>query len=298
MNTPNIAVDSNTSNDEPEIQSITDKSQVSGIKTKNTKSSSAVVTNTKSISQHLSALTSSIKEKLKPGVDKSLQDELAALLNLMHEIGNSYYEHFTPLIEIAIESLLSEKPNLPLAQGIRKGVEANVHRSTLEILRRGGSPATHVIRGLGTLLFTLIPLPILAALITQAWIPKLVESYDRIFGSNATELVLLVAIAGAVGSAISIMVRIQEYEPLKETDPTILFLIGLFKPIIGVAFALFVFTVLKSQLIPVQVVTPNEFYFYTALAFVAGFSERFAKDIVARAEDALSNDQSSTAKKA
>jgi hypothetical protein len=90
------------------------------------------------------------------------------------------------------------------------------------------------------------------------------------------------------------MVRIQDFESLKNTDPTILFLIGLFKPIIGVVFALFVFAVLRSRLLPIEIVTTNEFYFFAALAFVSGFSERFAQDMITRAEETFAADRSAS----
>ncbi len=294
MTTSDLTIDSNKIDPEPEIQPETYKSHAPNIPSKDTNSVDAVATNTESISERLRALTVSIREKLSPGVDKSLQAELATLLNLMHEIDNSYYEHFTPLLEIAIQSLLSEKPNLPLAQGIRKGIEENVHRSPLATIVRGGSPPTRVIRGLGTLLFIVIPL-LLTVMVLSPFITRLFAGYGVTLGLGPdTKLILLVAIVGAVGSAISIMVRIQNFESLKNTDPTILFLVGLFKPIIGVVFALFVLAVLRSSVLPVKIDTTNEYYFFAALAFVSGFSERFAQDMVTRAEETFAADQSAT----
>ena len=53
---------------------------------------------------------------------------------------------------------------------------------------------------------------------------------------------------------------------------------------VGAAFALFVFAVLRSGLIPVTINEGTDRYFFLALSFVAGFSERFAKDIVRTTE--------------
>jgi hypothetical protein len=67
-----------------------------------------------------------------------------------------------------------------------------------------------------------------------------------------------------------------------------LFFTGFFKPIIGTAFALFVFATLKAGLIPLAIDESVEgLYFFAALAFVSGFSERFAKDIAERAEQTV-----------
>jgi hypothetical protein len=96
-----------------------------------------------------------------------------------------------------------------------------------------------------------------------------------------------VAIAGAVGSVVSIMIRIQDFESYKNSDPALLFFTGLFKPIIGTAFALFVYMTMNSGLIPITITTTNSQYFFMALGFVAGFSERFAKDIVTHTEEMI-----------
>jgi hypothetical protein len=239
-------------------------------------STTAVMVHTESIPTRLNALTSSIRDQLKPGLDESLQEELAALLNLIPELDTSYNERFIPLVEIAVLSLLSETPNIALAKRIREDIVDRVHRSPLVmVFRGGGSPPTRVILGLGSLLYIVIPLLILLpTFLTQT----------NIFGLEFSPLIL-VAISGAVGSIVSIMVRIQDFETLKNSDPSLLFFTGLFKPIIGTAFALFVFMTLNSGLIPITVNTTNPQYFFIALAYVSGFSERFAKDIVTRTEE-------------
>jgi hypothetical protein len=250
-------------------------------------SGTAATTQTDSISKRLSVFTSLIRDKLKPGLDKQLQEELVGLLNLIPELDNTYYLPLMPLMEIAVQSLTSENPNIPLAAGIRKGIEKNVHRSPIAAIFGGGSPPARVIRGLGTLLFLLIPVLTILLLIFL--------SYKDIPDASANfwKYLWLIASVGAVGSVVSIMVRIRDYESLTNSDPTILFLIGFFKPIIGMAFALFVYASLKAGLIPLTVPDVQAPYFYAALAFISGFSERLAKDIVTRTEDNLAPAQPS-----
>ena len=233
----------------------------------------------------LEELTSLVRENLRPSLDKSLQKELAELLSLVPELDSSLHERFFPLVEIAVLSLLSEKPNITLAEGIHKCIERRVRRSPLQaFIQIDGSPVSRVILGLGTLMSTVIPLALLTiGLLT-------VFDTQKIFGTD-TPLLLLIATAGAVGGAVSIMVRLQEFEPLKKTDASILFLTGFFKPIIGTAFALFVFSALKSGWIPVNPPESTWYYFFPALAFISGFSERFAKDMITRAEDKMVADK-------
>jgi hypothetical protein len=248
---------------------------------KSNNSTTTVMVQTEAIPTRLDALTSLVRDKMKPGLDKPLQEELAKLLSLTPELDNAYYKRIIPLMEIAVISLLSEKPNLILAEGIHKCIERYVHRSPFQSIIQGeGSPASRVILGLGTLIYTVIPLAILAFGLLTAFDTK------EMFGTD-TRLLLLIATAGAVGSAVSIMVRLQDFEPLKNTDPSILFLTGFFKPIIGTAFALFVFSTLKSGAIPLNPPEPTWYYFFPALAFISGFSERFAKDMVSRAEETI-----------
>lgn len=65
-------------------------------------------------------------------------------------------------------------------------------------------------------------------------------------------------------------------------------LIGAFKPLIGGAFGIFLFTLITSGLLPLQIkddATPiNEWYALFGIAFVAGFSERLVKDIISQTE--------------
>ena len=72
-------------------------------------------------------------------------------------------------------------------------------------------------------------------------------------------------------------------------DPVIPFLIGAFKPVIGASFGIFMYALISSGLVPLNTNPTNatgrkEELFYFAIAFTVGFSERLAKDVIARAE--------------
>jgi hypothetical protein len=155
MATPDITTISNSFTAEPtsnKAESLTD-TQDANI------SKSSVTVQTLSIPMKVEALTSLVRAKLKHVLDEPLQEELAALLNLIPELDTSYNERFMPIVEIAVRSLLSETPNMALAKGIREDIERRVHRSPIiTIIRGGGSPPTRVILGLGTLLYIVIPL--------------------------------------------------------------------------------------------------------------------------------------------
>jgi hypothetical protein len=93
---------------------------------------------------------------------------------------------------------------------------------------------------------------------------------------------------GAVGAMISVMSRMTRGRLALnyEVGRTYLVWLGIFRPVIGTVSAMFVYFVLAGGLIGLGLPAEAEthFYFLTAVAFVAGFSERFAQDMLGRVE--------------
>ncbi|HEY9657780.1 MAG TPA: hypothetical protein V6C65_04890 [Allocoleopsis sp.] len=129
------------------------------------------------------------------------------------------------------------------------------------------------------------------------------ENYQKIYinpnclSSNeydeAAALIILAFITGATGSIVSILTRIEQYQNQDFEDTKLPFYIGLVKPIIGGTFGILLFVTLASGFIPISIQSRNidaagisieKWLTVMTVAFVAGFSERFAKDIVGRAE--------------
>ena len=128
---------------------------------------------------------------------------------------------------------------------------------------------------------------------------------------NNSKLLIMVALAGAFGSIVSILIRLQDYRDKDEyTGSAIPILVGFSKPLIGTAFGIFIFTLIGSKIISFPIVdslnkeqtvtnqeTQNDeqqknddikYYFFFSLAFVFGFSERLDHDIVERVGGSLS----------
>lgn len=150
---------------------------------------------------------------------------------------------------------------------------------------RGGSSAAKVTLGLGGSLYLALPF-----LITYG---RHLSGSGKFYGVDIAEI-LAVAAGGAIGSIVSIMVPIKDFAAIGDTDPAILFFTGFFKPIVGTAFALFVFAVLCAGILPVTVTPEKAPFFYGAMAFIAGFSERFATDVASHAERIASTTTSTT----
>jgi len=95
--------------------------------------------------------------------------------------------------------------------------------------------------------------------------------------------VLLVSVAmGALGGSVSVIMTSDKLVNVTKRKKVDSFYIGFFRPFIGMAFAIFVVSLIESGVFsnifnPEESRQPRErLYLFAAIAFVAGFSERFA----------------------
>jgi hypothetical protein len=142
--------------------------------------------------------------------------------------------------------------------------------------------------------FVSVPLLPLPPSLTPEQIAEL-----RTFGPNY--LLQVATIAGAIGAAISVLQRIsagrfslsRNVVVLQQSRQStgraytisILKTLGLFRPVIGAVFGVAFYVFQSAGLLPfipkVDVSLP---VYFAALAFIAGFSERFARDMVITAQ--------------
>ena len=87
--------------------------------------------------------------------------------------------------------------------------------------------------------------------------------------------------AGALGALVSVMSRMTKGSAFRldfDVGRPALRRLGSFRPFLGAVFGVVTYFVLEAGIIPLQL--PNErekFFYYGALAFVAGFSERWTR---------------------
>jgi hypothetical protein len=106
------------------------------------------------------------------------------------------------------------------------------------------------------------------------------------FGKNSTTTwtILATIAAGGMGAAVSVLLRMakgsfdQDYELGHKTTRRL----AMARPFVGAAFAVMIFLLLKSGLVDVGGLTTKDqtIYFYAAVGFLAGFSERWARVII------------------
>ncbi len=104
---------------------------------------------------------------------------------------------------------------------------------------------------------------------------------------------MVAGFAGTFGSIISILIRLKKYQDSDYKGSAAPILVGFAKPLIGTAFGILVFTIINSNIIStIQVPKSSQepenadikYYFFFSIAFVVGFSEWLADDIIQRAE--------------
>jgi hypothetical protein len=109
------------------------------------------------------------------------------------------------------------------------------------------------------------------------------------------ERFLTTFIAGAVGAIVSVMTRLSgsgvaiDYE----TGRGYLALLGAFRPLIGATFGVALYFGIASGILQTAIPTDaNEvFVFFAFIAFLAGFSERWAKDMLVVGRDSVAGVQ-------
>ena len=97
--------------------------------------------------------------------------------------------------------------------------------------------------------------------------------------------------AGAAGALVSVMERLTsgKLEMNHEAGRAINVTLGLMRPFIGALFAVALYFFISGDLVSVFQLPDGEEaqrYFFAGLGFLAGFSERFAQDMVAQGKSA------------
>jgi hypothetical protein len=91
---------------------------------------------------------------------------------------------------------------------------------------------------------------------------------------------------GAAGAVVSVITRMhsEHFQLNHEVGREYVKLLGRYRPLIGAIFGVVVYFGLESGVIPVEE-TDNELALVATFAFLAGFSERFARDVLPFGKD-------------
>ena len=101
--------------------------------------------------------------------------------------------------------------------------------------------------------------------------------------------VSVAAVCGMLGSVISILLRLSEFETTKGRSQMFLVLTGATLPLVGGVFGAFVAALLSAKVVNIQIggTEAQNTWLYVVLGFLSGFSERFSRGFISIAEDRL-----------
>jgi hypothetical protein len=126
-------------------------------------------------------------------------------------------------------------------------------------------------------------LPIgLTAVILLGWLASLTPMFQQ----NIADIDLVRALsAGAIGATASVMIRITRGQKL-DVDSTqglaMTMLAGAFRPVVGAVLGAALYVLLLAGLLPLEIPQESAAYFFAAIGFLGGFSERWAQDTIVR----------------
>jgi hypothetical protein len=109
----------------------------------------------------------------------------------------------------------------------------------------------------------------------------------------ATDELILTLVAGGIGAVVSVLLRItkgQRIEVDTQAGRRLTALGGSFRPLVGAILGLALYVLLQADLLPLtQGSEGQELAFYAGIAFLAGFSERWAQDMLLRTTASVSS---------
>jgi hypothetical protein len=112
-------------------------------------------------------------------------------------------------------------------------------------------------------------------------------------GQLQAQFLAVCLVVGAIGAVVSVLQRITSgtLELDFNAGRWPLFRVGAFRPFIGAIVATVIYALIVADLLPIKTPAGSEvmklFYFFGAMAFFAGFSERFAQDMLAAGQSGL-----------
>lgn len=254
----------------------------------------------------LDALRARILERVDADKEE-IAEELALALGLAQRIRaeNTPVPDAAERLCFVVNCLTARPPKLNVARDERLRLQFDVYRKAglfsrfLARISSGSAVGLVLVSLLGALLVWLATVAVVRYLIwTSTYFPSLSGLFDYMFFMHA-RVALVVASASFIGGVVSIATRLREFARLRDLDPTAMFWTAMLKPLIGVVLAFFLLAVLAANIVSFgfldsaalatpDTLEPRTLYVLWVLAFLCGFSERFAYDFVDRAQGAAS----------
>jgi len=235
--------------------------------------------------QALLALVERPAQSLSPGEPLSTKDRLvgkyADLLPVLELPANAGY-----LAEALVGVRALQADQLQVAEHIFE--EVNFGTSNVTAL-------AYVMQGVLAFVFVVVLLTLLFFLVLL--LPNILTFQEanpsplftkNLFTADVTK-VAIASLFGCFGGVVSLLTRLHEFENLKGKSRTFLRALGGTQPIVGGIFACVVGAFFSAKIIAISVGGASDLstWFYVVIGFLAGFSERFTRNILNVAESHL-----------
>lgn len=229
-------------------------------------------------------------------LNPDFQLQMALLIDLLTKKQGAFIYKYKAYFEAAFELLAADKPNLLLLQRLVTNLlvaevreEGGLAGSISKLC--GPRPVTAMVVGLVSI-FIVMCFMLLFLLIGHTVTVRMEQIIDSIhpivqlLDKLPMDHIIILVFSSFLGSVVSIATRIgileqSCYRPLRT------FVSVLFRPLISLAFAIFIYAILQTGMISflgLSLKGSKGIATLWAVGFLAGYSERFAKDFVSEAE--------------
>jgi hypothetical protein len=231
-------------------------------------------------------------------LDVDLQLEIALLIDLLSRKRRAFLYRHKIYFEAALELLAVEKPNIVLLQRLLSNLQAAEERGEggltgLIIKFCGPQPATAMIAGLVSI-FVVLCLGLLTLILGHTAIFGLEQaiandSFHPVFAlleKLPMDHVIILFFSSFLGSVVRVVTQISNLDQFTY-QPLSIYIGVIFRPLVSMAFAVFIYAILQTgavSLLGLSLEGAKGFATIWAVGFLAGYSERFSKDIISEAE--------------
>lgn len=173
---------------------------------------------------------------------------------------------------------------------LRTGEAKIAHRIFEEIQFQTSTQAalTYLMRGIGAFLVLFVLAGYLVFLISRVSDASDGALYRFSFSSSEGH-VLIATVSGMLGSVVSLLLRLSEFESAGGRSQMFLKLTGATLPIVGGVFGAFIAALISTGIVNISVGDPSgqNVWLFAVIGFLSGFSERFSRGFIRIAEDRL-----------
>jgi hypothetical protein len=242
-----------------------------------------------SVPDRLAGMYARLSELNLDSLPAATSDEIGRLTALLPDLPKLHDPFVGYEAEVAIAGLTSASPGAPtFPRMIRHDLERRLRDARVARIH----PAVWLVGGLVGFVFVVPAVTaVLLAMMGVDIRSTLTAEVQPTLAGERTSSWVYVALFGTLGAAVSVLQRVATFREIRG-DRWVLAITGFTKPLIGAAFAMFVFTLIVGNVIPLTFARaepiPGQVMLHPvhlAIAFLAGFSERLVPDLARNVEE-------------